>query len=50
VSEMIGQDGVAVAGVELLLVGSSDGRSLHRGQPAFEEPIHDLLIKAWRQR
>ena len=49
VSEMIGQDGVAVPGIELLVV-DLEGRSLQRGQPAFEEPIHDLLVRAWRQR
>jgi len=40
---------MAVAGVELLVV-DFDRRSLQRGQPAFEEPIHDLLIQARRQR
>jgi len=34
---------MAVAGVELF-VGNFDARSLQCGQPAFEEPIHDLLI------
>ena len=47
--EMIGQDGVAVSGVDLL-VFDVQVRPLQTHQSALEEPIHDLFVQTGRER